>query len=73
VQALFKAENAIDYQALLEIGRELFDLNDYRKAAAHTELVSHATYTSGRALILGSGEQTTPGLLTRLVQAARVG
>jgi hypothetical protein len=73
VQSIVQAENAIDYQALLEIGRELFKLNDYRKKAAHTELVSHATYTSGRALILGSGEQTTPGLLTRLVQALGVG
>jgi hypothetical protein len=73
VQGIVQAENAIDYQSLLEIGRELFDLNEYRKAAAHTELVSHATYTSGRALILGSGEQTTPGLLTRLVQALGVG
>lgn len=69
IQGLIQADSAIDYQTLLSVGRELFDLNDYRKAAAHIELVSHDDYTKGRALILGSGDQSTPGLLTRLVQA----
>lgn len=73
IQGLVRADTAIDYQALLSAGRELFDLNDYRKAAAHIELVSHHDYTKGRALILGSGDQSTPGLLTRLVQALGVG
>lgn len=69
IQALVQADSAIDYQTLLSVGRELFDLNDYRKAAAHIESVSPDDYTKGRALILGSGDQSTAGLLTRLVQA----
>lgn len=69
IQGLVRADDAVDYQTLLSVGRDLFGLNDYRKAAAHTELVSHGDYTKGRALILGSGDQSTPGLLTRLVQA----
>lgn len=73
IQRLVGADPAIHYQALLAVGRELFDLNDYRKAAAHIELVSQDYYTSGRALILGSGDQATPGLLTRLVQTLGLG
>ncbi len=73
VQALVQADSQIHYQSLLDIGRDLFKLNDYRKSAAHIELVSHDDYRDGRALILGSGDDAMPGLLTRLVQAVGLG
>ncbi len=69
IQALVRAEPMIDFDALLDLRRDLFTLNGYRKAAAHIELVSQADYRDGRALILGSGDQATPGLLARLVAA----
>lgn len=69
IQAIVEADSQIDYPALLVVGRDLFRLNDYRKAAAHIELVSQTDYRDGRVLILGSGDQATPGLLTRLVAA----
>lgn len=69
VQHAVRSDPLVDYSALLAVRRDLFDLNDFRKAAAHIELVSQPDYTAGRALILGSGDQATPGLLTRLVQA----
>lgn len=73
VRRLVQADAAVDYAKLLEIGRDLFTLNDHRKAAAHIELVSNDDYTTGRALILGSGEQAAAGLLSRLVQALGIG
>ena len=73
IQALVRADPVIDYDAMAAIGRELFDLNDFRISAAHTDLVTHDSYTNGRALILGSGDQSTPGLLSRLVQALGLG
>jgi hypothetical protein len=69
IQTLVHADQAVDYATLLDLGEDLSELNDYRKAAAHIELVSQDDYTRGRALILGSGDQATLGLLTRLVQA----
>lgn len=69
IQALIHAAPTIDVDALLELRRDLFTLNEYRKAAAHIELVSQADYRAGRSLILGSGDQATPGLLARLVAA----
>lgn len=73
IQAIVQADRRIDYPDLLAIGGDLFKLNDYRKAAAHIELVSSDDYRDGRALILGSGDQTIPGLLARLVQALGLG
>jgi Flp pilus assembly protein TadD len=69
IQAIVQADSQIDYPVLLVVGRDLFRLNDYRKAAAHIELVSQTDYRDGRVLILGSGDQATPGLLARLVAA----
>ena len=73
IQAIVQADRHIDYASLLAVGRDLFVLNDYRRAAAHIELVSEADYRAGRALILGSGDQATPGLLPRIVQALGLG
>lgn len=69
IEALLRDQPGIDLDALLAAGKDLFDLNDYRKAAAHIDLVSASDYRDGRALILGSGDQATPGLLARLVSA----
>lgn len=73
IQGLVQADTSIAYNDLLAVGRDLFALNEFRKSAAHIELVSHADYTTGRALILGSGDQSTPGLLSRMVQALGLG
>lgn len=69
IRELVQADPAIHYDKFLKVGRDLFALNEFRKSAAHIELVSHGDYTTGRALILGSGDQATRGLLSRLFQA----
>ncbi|HMO00358.1 MAG TPA: hypothetical protein PKD59_13175 [Miltoncostaeaceae bacterium] len=69
IQALVHGEPDIDFRALIDLRSDLFTLNDYRKVAAHIELVSQGDYRDGRALILGSGDQAMPGLLARLVTA----
>jgi hypothetical protein len=72
IRALVEAEAQANYEALTELRADLFTLNNLRKAAAHLNLVPQAEYTAGHVLILGSGEQAKPGLLTRLVQLVGV-
>lgn len=69
IKGLLVSEPAIDVPALLSLRRDLFTLNDHRRAAAHIDLVSHGDYQAGRALILGSGDHAAAGLLPRLVAA----
>jgi hypothetical protein len=61
----------IDGAALLGLAGVLLELNEHRRAAAHGEVVLRERWKAGRAVVLGSGDSATPGVLARLVEALR--
>ena len=69
IRTFIDSDPTIDSVALMAITGELLDLNDHRRAAAHTEVVMRERWQQGHALVLGSGDSATPGLLPRLVAA----
>lgn len=69
VRDFIDGDAATDGTALLDLAGSLMGLNDFRKAAAHTEVVGRDRFQDGRAMVLGSGDSATPGLLARIVAA----
>ena len=52
---------------------EILDLNNHRRAAAHTEVVLRERWHRGHAWSSAAATAATPGLLPRLVSAAQLG
>jgi hypothetical protein len=69
VRGFIENDAESDGSSLLEIAGELMKLNDHRKAAAHTEVIDRDRFQQGHAIVLGSGDSSTPGLLPRIVSA----
>jgi len=69
VRAFIDSDPSTDSVALMAMAGEILDLNNHRRAAAHTEVVLRERWHKGHAMVLGSGDSATPGLLPRLVSA----
>jgi hypothetical protein len=69
VRSFIDADASTDGTALMAMAGELLDLNDHRRAAAHTEVVFRDRWHKGHAMVLGSGDSAVPGLLPRLAAA----
>jgi hypothetical protein len=69
VRAFIDSDPSTDSTALMAVAGEILDLNDHRRAAAHTEVVLRERWHRGHTMVLGSGDSATPGLLPRLVSA----
>lgn len=69
VRSFIDNDPGTDSIALMAMAGEILDLNDHRRAAAHTEVVLRERWQMGHAIVLGSGDSATPGLLPRLVFA----
>lgn len=69
VRDFIDQDAATDGPALLALAGALMKLNEHRKAAAHTEVVGRERFQKGHAIVLGSGDSATPGLLPQIVAA----
>jgi hypothetical protein len=59
----------VNGQQILDVCGRLIALNEYRRAAAHTDVILKDRWRAGHAAVFGTGDADDAGILARVAEA----